>query len=381
MKKLYQARIDEALPQAHDYYLSDHQIIGLCCRILPSGVKTYYYRYTSPLDKKRKKIKIKDAKTLKLDEARIVAKELSLEINKGNDPLLEIKIAVEQKNSITFEEFWPIFYNERIKRKLKESTRNTNKSKFKRIIDFFGKMEIDKIEHQDIINFRDSIKKEHTSVFPISLTYLKTLFDLAEIHKKRANNSNPCMHVESWTSNSKERYLSEEELSKLVELIEYKIKNTRKSIYPYYAILCLIYTGQRKNEIVKLKWEDIDFKQKTVFLADSKVGKRKFYLNDKAICILKQIPKQENNHYVFCGTQNNCTTTVDDVWTKMRIKLDLEDVRIHDLRHSFASFAINKGHDLYSVSKLLGHKNIGTTQRYAHLSNEKLIETNNNIFT
>ena len=242
-------------------------------------------------------------------------------------------------------------------------------------------MEIDKIEYCDIINFRDSINKEHKSIFPIALSYLRMAFMHSEFHKLRAEHSNPCKNVKGWDSDRRVRYLTDEELSKIVNYMEHKIKNGNKSPYPYYALLCLIYTGQRKSEIIELKWKDIDFKQEIATLHDSKVGKREFVLNDKALEILKQIPKQEDNPYVFCGPVcNSFYKNIDKIWDIIRNKFDIEDVRIHDLRHSFASFAINNGVSIYKISELLGHKSIATTQRYAHLSKESQREASNQVF-
>lgn len=380
MKKLTQAIIDEALPKEKEFYLFDDQIKGLGCRILPSNQKTYYFRYTSPVDKTRKKIKLGDVKVLNLEDARNIARKYAIEIYNQTDPLIKIKEQIEeQKKSITFKEFWVRFEKEYIQEKQKQSTIKSNDCNFRRILDFFGNMELNKIEYSDIIKFKNTI--DFKSVFSISLSYLRTAFNHAEICNLRSQHSNPCFHVKGVSSKKRVRYLSDIELSNLTQHLEYQIKNGRRSSHLYFALLCLIYTGQRKNEIVQLKWEDVDLDKKIAQLHDSKTGKRVIILNDEALFILNRVPRIQNNPYIFCSTNSNSyIKNIDSTWDIIRANLNLNDVRIHDLRHTFASVAINNGIDRYELSQLLGHSNFNSTERYAHLYTKTLLKTSNKIF-
>ncbi|MBY0273362.1 MAG: site-specific integrase [Alphaproteobacteria bacterium] len=114
-------------------------------------------------------------------------------------------------------------------------------------------------------------------------------------------------------------------------------------------------------------------------LQDSKTGERVVPLNEPAKKVLEKLKQQPGNPYVFCSNthKNGRIVNIEKAWQKIRKRADLNDVRIHDLRHSFASFAIKQGLDLYQVAKLLGHKNIRTTTRYAHLAREDLIKASN----
>lgn len=388
MKKLLQDMVTRALPKEKEYYLFDHQVKGLGCRILPNGLKSYYYRYTSPIDKKRKKIKIGDSNDKTLDEARIIAKKYSIEIYEKNDPSLLMKPKIEELNhSLLYGEFWNKFYKEYILENCIESTIYGNQTNFKKILDFFGKMELSKIEYEDIIKFKNTFDPNTTTPLTKSLGYLRKSFNYAEIWKLRPLNSNPCTHIKGKTSNKKERYLTLEEKSKIENYMENEIKKGSKISNTYYALLCLIYTGQRKNEIVKLKWEDVDLAEKIGTLhhhkTKKKVGKRTLVFNEEAISFFKRIPRKEDNPYIFCGrhvSKNSYLKNIDKTWRFVRKMFNLEDVRIHDLRHSFASFAINNGVNIYELSKLLGHSNIQTTQRYAHLYTDTLLKAANQVF-
>ena len=154
--------------------------------------------------------------------------------------------------------------------------------------------------------------------------------------------------------------------------------STRCSPYAIDAIRLLIYTGCRKGEVLSLKWEGVDFDCQCLRLSESKTGKRTIPLNNSAIKVLRHVKKQEGNPYVFCGSKLG--SRLDDIkqpWQKIRIKAGIPEFRIHDLRHSFASFMIKNGLSLFEVSKLLGHKSINTTMRYAHLADQELVNVTN----
>jgi integrase len=175
-----------------------------------------------------------------------------------------------------------------------------------------------------------------------------------------------------------ERFLTEEELARLEKILIAKDNAAIASPYTIDAIRMLIYTGCRKGEMLSLKWDEIDFADCCLRLRDSKTGKRTIPLNESAIRVLHNIQKQADNPYVFCGTKSR--THVHDLqptWKSIRKQAGIPDVRIHDLRHSFASFMIKNGVSIFEVSKLLGHRSISTTMRYAHLADKELVSVTN----
>ena len=135
-----------------------------------------------------------------------------------------------------------------------------------------------------------------------------------------------------------------------------------------YCIQLLLLTGCRLSEIQKLKWKYVDLKAGALRLPDSKSGAKLVSVSKAAIDVFKTIPKLEGNPYVITGlVKGQHLTDMQKPWRRLRHRAGLDGVRIHDLRHSFASDALQLGEDLTMIGKLLGHTQVQTTARYAHL--------------
>jgi integrase len=138
-------------------------------------------------------------------------------------------------------------------------------------------------------------------------------------------------------------------------------------------IKLLVFTGARKGEIESLRWEEVDMEASLLRLADSKTGQKIILLNPPALAVLAGITRIGNSPFVFpAGRGSGHFEGVPKVWRKVRERAALSAVRLHDLRHSFASVAVASGTSLPIIGALLGHAHAATTQRYAHLSNDPL---------
>src|SRR5205814_9957696 len=136
-------------------------------------------------------------------------------------------------------------------------------------------------------------------------------------------------------------------------------------------------TGCRKGEIQHLLWQHVDFEQRCLRLPDSKTGSKVIYLNAPALEILSGFPRVDGNEHVIAGAgEQGICRTIDKVWQRVRARAGLSDVRIHDLRHSYASVGAIGGLSLPIIGALLGHKHATTTARYAHLSAHPLRAAN-----
>jgi integrase len=179
---------------------------------------------------------------------------------------------------------------------------------------------------------------------------------------------NPARGVKKPPVRRMERFLSEAEIARLGEALDAEAKATNDR-YPAAAIRLLLLTGCRRSEILGLCWEWIDFERAMIFLPDSKTGQKPVYLNAPALDLLANLPRQHGNPHVVCGHRDGgAYVGLDKVWRRVRSAARLRGVRLHDLRHSFASIGAAGNNSLLILGKLLGHRHAATTERYSHLS-------------
>ncbi len=210
-----------------------------------------------------------------------------------------------------------------------------------------------------------------------SLALLSKMFNLAEKWSLRPGGSNPVRHVTRYKEKKKERFLIADELARLSSTIK-RIEETKSaSPYAIAAIKLLMLTGARKSEILELKWEYIDFERKLIHLLDSKTGKKPIYLSDVAIDVLHDVPRMEGNPYVIVGAKAGAhLVNLRKTWCRVCDDAEIDGVRLHDLRHTFASFGASSGLSLLMIGRLLSHKRLTTTERYAHLLDDPVREAN-----
>jgi integrase len=188
-----------------------------------------------------------------------------------------------------------------------------------------------------------------------------------ERQKLRPAGSNPCVGLDKFDEVQRERFLSEDELARLgdaltaAELID--------GPHVVALVRLLVLTGARRDEIRTLQWSHVDLARGLLHLPTSKTGKKTITLNAASAAILADLPRAEGNPYVIVGHRaGQPYIGTAKAWARIRKAAGLDDVRMHDLRHSFASVALARGGSLPLIGKLLGHSQPQTTARYAHLS-------------
>ncbi len=194
------------------------------------------------------------------------------------------------------------------------------------------------------------------------------MFTLAEIWGLRPDGSNPCRHVKRYKESKRERFLSPEETERLGEVLA-KAESEMPSAVAAFRLLLL--TGCRLSEIQFLRWEYV--REDCIDLPDAKTGGRIVPLGPEARAVLAALPREEDNPWVIRGKlPGSHITDLQRPWRRIRARAQLEDVRIHDLRHSYASRALALGESLTMIGKLLGHTQVQTTARYAHLARDSI---------
>lgn len=238
---------------------------------------------------------------------------------------------------------------------------------------------IDRVMFADVEAVHGSMKRTPTSANR-TLALLSHLFAYAERKRLRPLNTNPCAHVQRFHETKRERFLSAQELARLgvaladAERAHEKQAEGAESPYAVAAVRLLLFTGARRSEILTLTWDRVDLDAGTLALPRTKEGQPKtLVLNAPALRVLANLPRTEGNRYVICGRiAGEHLKDLERPWQRIRRAALLPNVRLHDLRHGFASVAVGAGATLPVIGALLGHQQAATTQRYAHLSDDPL---------
>ena len=349
-----------------DYF--DSQLAGFMLEVRQTGKSTYYLRYRDKNGKLRQ-IRIGAPENMSLEEARSMAMALKSQAIIGFDPKKEQN---RLKKLPTFKEF---AYQQFLPyaKTYKRSWELDQKIIEQRLLRLWGHRQIHDITSSDLRSLQSALLEGGLQPGTVNryMALVKHIFNMAErweIIDKAPTRSTGRVHDPS----HKERFLNNEEMVRLFDAL----RRCARPVIPE-IIEFLLLTGARKREVVNLPWVEIDV-NKGLWTLPKERNKAKrvkvIPLSQEAMAVLKrQIGKHEV--YVFPNPDTGKPLAhLYWTWDKIRKEAGLPDVRIHDLRHSFASFLVNSGRNIYEVQKLLGHSQISTTQKYAHLSDDTLLE-------
>jgi integrase len=230
-----------------------------------------------------------------------------------------------------------------------------------------GHHRISDLTRADVAQFHHQCR-EHPHQANRCLAVLSKMMNLAEAWGLRPDGANPCRHVKKYREEKRERYLTNEELQRVGVAMSDAGRTNTESPFALAAIGLLILTGARVTEILTLRWEYVDFGNAVLRLPDSKTGAKLIYLNDAAIKMLRDMPRIAGNPFVIAGGKPGTRlVNLQKPWRRLRTVAKIGDCRLHDLRHTYASFGASAGMSLPVIGKLLGHSQAATTQRYVHL--------------
>ena len=336
---------------------------GIGIRSYPSGRAVYIAQ--TRMGGRQRTITIGAAAVLSEAQAIDVARRVLARAFLGDNPAqTRQRVRAAPTYGVFLDEFW-----EKVAARWKASTRQTmayNRQHY--FDDAFPDRTVDAITEADVTRwFARLSERSGPGGANRCMTILNTMMRKAEDWGYRAEGSNPCRLVRRNRSQARERFLSEAELARLGPILAAaRASPHRKQDSIAFALTMLLLTGCRRQEVVDLEWSDV--RGSRLQLRDSKTGPRTVWLGRDARALLAGLPRLKKVRFVFTDGDRQLTgKDVSTAWYGIRIEAGLADVRLHDLRHTFASHAAMRAETLPMIGKLLGHASVQSTSRYAHL--------------
>ena len=372
--KTISRRTVEALKAGKDTVFWDSELVGFGVRVYPSGSKCYVVQ-TRAGGAAAKRVTVGRHGVLTAEEARRRAALIIARIKAGEDPVPE-PMAAKLAGGPTVEELASRYLDEHVAVRCKAKTAETYRLAVdKHILPALGRLPVLAVEQAHVAELQYKLR-ETPYMANLVIDTLSRMFNMAEAWDMVPEGTNPCRFQVKYRQRPRERFLTEEEVRRLGRVLNEAETRPGVSVHAVAAIRLLMLTGCRRNEILKLRWDEVDLKAGELRLSDSKTGPRTVFLSPEAVRVLEGLPRVLDNPWVIPGrTGGTYMRNINDPWEIIRDRAGLEDVRIHDLRHSFASRALALGESLPMIGKLLGHSQVETTARYAHLARDSVQES------
>ena len=365
MPKLTKAAIEKtAPPDRGEIVLRDDEVKGLHVRISSAGKRTFslYYR---TLHGRERRMKLGYVGEIPLPQVRDIARQNLLDVRRGNDPAGN---RAGGKAAPTIADLHQRYMREHAQPHKKEKSRINDDSIWKNhILPSIGRHKVDSVTLDDITDLHIRVTKVAKTQGNRVIALLSKAFNLAEKWNWRPKGSNPCRHVTRNKEQRRHRFLSPDEVNRLIACL---VNDAQSKIYARQRvavlILLLLLTGARLREIMFAKWSWIE--GDILRLPDSKTGSKDIILPAEAIKIMGWWRDLTNSIYIIPGDKpNKPLSSPKSRWKSIKAEAGINDIRIHDLRRTFASVALSNGTTLDGVGDLLGHASAQTTKGYAFL--------------
>lgn len=391
--KLTKRAIDTIGPVEKPTVFYDSDLTGFCLKVLPSGAKRWCVEYRSGAGGRgvgKTRMVLGSTSAMTPDQARLSAKTTLGAVALGQDPARKRST---ERAMPTFAEFGERYLSEEAEAKLKPRTVvNYRIYLRKHAAPHLGTRKLDALDSADVSKMHRKLGKTTPMTANRVVEFIGSVYRYAAVCGLVAKGHNPASHVQAFREQRRERFLSSAELARLGDAIreaetvgipwivdeaqpnaKHIPKNGRTKIGPHVAaaLRLLILTGARLREILELKWEYVDLQRGLLLLPDSKTGQKAIILNAPALDILDKIPRIDS-YVIASDIPGQARHDLNKPWKLISTRSKLAEVRIHDLRHTHASYGAGAGFGLPIIGKLLGHSQPATTARYAHLDNDPL---------
>ena len=362
-------RTVEALPAEKDTVYWDNELTGFGVRVYPTGTKVYMVQSRGPDGLKR--VTVGRHGVISADRARRRAALIIARIKAGEAPLAAPM--AREATGPTVADLAERYFREHVAVRCKPGTAKLHRRVVrKHILPEFGKLPVAAVYREHVTDLHYRLRHVPAMANQVIVT-LSRMLNQAEIWGLVPEGGNPCRFVVKYRQRKRERFLTEEEFRRLGRVLGALEAAGRVAVHAAAAIRLLMLTGCRRNEILTLRWEDVRLDVSELRLRDSKTGPRAVPLSPAAVRVLEGLPRVAGNPWVIAGRRPGARLSdFNSHWYRVRSSAGLEDVRLHDLRHSFASRALALGESLPMIGKLLGHTKIQTTARYAHLARDSI---------
>lgn len=366
MPRLTKRLVDAAEAQGSEAFIWDSDIPGFGLRVLPSGRKGYVVQFRA--GRRSRRISLGPSTVLTCEQARNRAIAIVAAARNGEDPAAERDAG---RKTITVRELAERFDREHIAIRIKASTAGEYRRNLRRfILPALGQLTVTGITRADVAKFHHDLRHIPYQANRC-LEVVSKMFGYAEMWGLRPDGTNPRKHIRKYPEEKRERFLSAAELRRIGEVLREMEAEGVELASAILAARLLILTGCRLNEIMTLQWDHVDLEGRALRLPDSKTGAKIVHLGQPVVELLRDAPRIKGNPWVIPGTlPGKGLSDLQPFWQRVRARAGVKDVRIHDLRHTFASTAVAAGQGLPMIGKLLGHTQVQTTARYAHLAAE-----------
>lgn len=410
--KLTKRAVDLLTPRTTRYDVYDTELPRFAIRVTPDGVKSFtlLYRVGSGRSAPTRRVTLGRYGPLTVEQARQLARATLADVLGGGDPASDRSKA---KDAATVATLGTDYLADVDARRKPSTAREYRRLWTKHVDPALGRKKVAEVLPSDVSRLHRAMRETPYGANRV-LALLGSFFAYAEQQGARSKHTNPAHEIQAYAEESRERFLTAAEVGRLGEALtraervglavpsalaarkrgmsaKRRAKLTGRKRGPYKraegraetlqpanpfavaAIRFLLLTGWREREALNLRWSEIDDERGTATLTDTKTGKSVRAIGAPARLLLSELPREGNSPYVFPGRETgNPLVEINRTWYAVRHAAKLDDVRLHDLRHSFASVSASSGGSLLIIGKLLGHRETATTAKYAHFFDDPI---------